>query len=70
MTTNEEILHYIGETMKLYPTLNFISVLSILQINESSIHNNSSNEWILSRVKSIYKIIKKDYDERQISKNN
>ena len=38
MTPKEEILHYISETMKLYPTMNFVAIIQALDINEQLMH--------------------------------
>ena len=60
MNPKEEILHYISETTKLYPHLNFIAILNLLHINIDSMHSSNSDEWILGKVKSTFLIIKKD----------
>jgi hypothetical protein len=69
MTTKEQIIHIISETNKLYPTMNLMGIFNMLHINEQSTHVHSSDEWLLGKVKAIYKIIKQNQNG-QISKNN
>jgi hypothetical protein len=69
MTTQEEILHYISETMKLYPTMSFVSIIHALDLPDQLLHKHNSDAFILDRVKVMYNHIKNNQNE-QIRKKN
>mgnify|MGYP001409715732 CR=1 FL=1 len=60
MTPTEKTIAVLRRTAKLYPTVNIFTLLKVLQLTEESINLYSDEDWILYRVESVYKTIKKD----------